>query len=87
MRRVEVVALRKGLEGEVREDPAQPLGHPAVVAGIAATAEGEGDLSLADWRAAHQRYYEAEGARIGIPFTDDAEMYYEYFRILRVFRR
>lgn len=52
-----------------------------------AAAEGEGDLSLADWRAAHQRYYEAEGARIGVPFTDDAEMYYEYFRILRVFRR
>jgi len=52
-----------------------------------AAAEDEGDRSLVDWREAHRRYYEAEGARIGIPFTDDAEMYYEYFRVLRVFQR
>lgn len=52
-----------------------------------AAAEGEGDLSLADWRAAHQRYFAAEGTRIGIPFTDDAELYYEYFRVLHVFQR
>jgi uncharacterized protein YhfF len=52
-----------------------------------AEAEGEGDGSLADWRAAHQHYYEAEGTRIGIAFTDDADIVYEHFRVLRVFQR
>ncbi len=52
-----------------------------------AAAEGEGDLSLDDWRASHVAYFTREGARIGIPFTDDAEMYYEYFRVLQVFGR
>lgn len=52
-----------------------------------AEAEGEGDRSLADWRAAHQRYFEAEGTRLGIAFSDDAEIEYEHFRVLRVFQR
>jgi len=52
-----------------------------------AEAEGEGDGSLADWRTAHQAYFEAEGARVGIPFGDDAEIEYEQFRLLRVFQR
>jgi uncharacterized protein YhfF len=52
-----------------------------------AEAEDEGDRSPADWRARHQRYFEAEGARIGIAFTDDADIDYEYFRVLRVFQR
>jgi len=52
-----------------------------------AAAEGEGDLSFANWQAAHRRYFEAEATRIGVPFTDDAELYYEYFRVLRVFQR
>jgi len=52
-----------------------------------AEAEGEGDGSLADRRAAHQRYFEAEGARIGIPFTDNADIDDEDFRVLRVFQR
>jgi hypothetical protein len=29
----------------------------------------------------------AEGARVGIPFGDDAEIEYEQFRLLRVFQR
>ena len=52
-----------------------------------AAAEGEGDGSLADWRAAHQHYYEAEAARIGVPFTEDSELYLERFRVLQVFQR
>jgi uncharacterized protein YhfF len=52
-----------------------------------AAAEGEGDLSFADWHAAHRRYFEAEGERLGLAFTDDAELCCEYFRVLRVFRR
>jgi uncharacterized protein YhfF len=52
-----------------------------------AAAEGEADHSMADWRAAHLAYFAAESARIGIPFTEDAEMSYEYFRVVRVFWR
>jgi uncharacterized protein YhfF len=52
-----------------------------------AAAEGEGDRSLDEWRAAHVQYFEAESARIGVPFTDDAEMYYEHFRVVQVFQR
>jgi len=52
-----------------------------------AAAEGEGDRSLEDWRAGHRRYFEGEGARIGVPFGDEAEMFYEYFRVLHVLRR
>jgi uncharacterized protein YhfF len=52
-----------------------------------AAAEGEGDLSLADWRAAHQHYYDGEGVRIGVPFTDDSELDLAYFDVLQVFGR
>lgn len=52
-----------------------------------AAAEGEGDGSLDDWREAHQDYFASESTRIGVPFSDDAHVDYEYFRVLRVFRR
>jgi uncharacterized protein YhfF len=52
-----------------------------------AAAESEGDGSLPDWRAAHQHYYTGEAARIGVPFTDDSELYLEQFRVLHVFQR
>jgi uncharacterized protein YhfF len=52
-----------------------------------AAAEGEGDASLADWRAGHQAYYDREAARIGLPFTDDAELDLSHFRVLKVFER
>lgn len=52
-----------------------------------AAAEGEGDASLADWRAGHQRYFEREAARVGIPFDDDAEVELSHFRVLEVFER
>ena len=52
-----------------------------------AAAEGEGDMSLEDWRAAHVHYFAREAARIGIPFTDDSELEYEYFKVLHVFQR
>jgi uncharacterized protein YhfF len=52
-----------------------------------AAAEGEGDLSLADWRAAHKQYYDREAVRIGRPFTDDSEIDFTYFRVLQVFQR
>lgn len=52
-----------------------------------AAAEGEGDASLADWRAGHQHYFEREAARIGIPFGDDAEIELSHFRVRKVFAR
>ena len=52
-----------------------------------ATAEGKGDGSLADGRAAHQQSFEAEGAPLGIAFSDDAEIEYEHVCVLRVFQR
>ncbi|HET7502124.1 MAG TPA: hypothetical protein VFK02_14000 [Kofleriaceae bacterium] len=36
---------------------------------------------------AEVHYFAAESARIGVPFSDDAELYYEYFRLLHVFHR
>jgi uncharacterized protein YhfF len=52
-----------------------------------AAAEGEGDTSLADWRAGHQSYFDREAARIGVPFTDDSEVDLSHFRVLKVFGR
>lgn len=52
-----------------------------------AEAEAEGDGSLADWRDGHRAYFEAEARRIGVAFSDDAELCYEHFRVLRVFQR
>lgn len=52
-----------------------------------AAAEGEGDTSLADWRAGHQSYFGREAARIGIPFSDDSEVDLSHFRVLTVFGR
>lgn len=52
-----------------------------------ARGEAEGDTTLDDWREGHRRYFEAEGRRLGIPFTADAELVHEYFRVLQVLRR
>lgn len=52
-----------------------------------ARAEGEGDGSLDDWREGHRRYFEAMAAEIGQPFDDDAIVFLERFKLLRVFAR
>lgn len=52
-----------------------------------AKAEAEGDMTLEDWREGHRRYFETEAAHIGLPFTDDAQLFHEYFRVLRVLQR
>ena len=52
-----------------------------------AKAEAEGDTSLEDWRDSHRKYFVTEGERIGVPFTDDAELFHEYFRVLTVLGR
>ena len=50
-----------------------------VTADIAAE-EGEGDLSLAYWRSAHQAYFERQGT-----FARDMQVVCERFRLLQVF--
>ena len=52
-----------------------------------AWAEGEADRSLEDWREGHQRYFASEGAQLGLTFTEDAELFFEHFRLLAVFGR
>jgi uncharacterized protein YhfF len=49
-----------------------------------ARGEAEGDMTLEDWRDGHWKYFAAEGETIGVPFTDDAELFHEYFRVLRI---
>lgn len=43
-------------------------------------------LARESWPLGH-RLTETEGEQIGVPFTDDAELFHEYFRVLRVLAR
>ncbi len=52
-----------------------------------AFAEGEGDRTLEDWREGHRRYFEREAKRLDLTFDDDAELFVERFRLLRVLGR
>ena len=47
-----------------------------------AAAEGEGDLSLAHWRAEQEPYFRAELAAIGQELSDSSEIVIEYFKLL-----
>jgi uncharacterized protein YhfF len=49
--------------------------------------EGEGDHSLADWRARHRAEFEQQGAEVGLAFGEDAVVFLERFRVLRVLER
>jgi uncharacterized protein YhfF len=49
-----------------------------------ARAEAEGDMTLEDWREGHRTYFEGEAALIGVPFSDESELFHEYFRVLRI---
>lgn len=50
-----------------------------------AIGEGEGDLTLADWRRGHAEYFSKEAARLSIPFDDQSEILTEWFEVLKVF--
>jgi uncharacterized protein YhfF len=52
-----------------------------------AWAEGEGDRTLEDWRLCHLAYFHHEAARLGLTFTEDAQVFFEHFRVLAVFGR
>ncbi len=48
--------------------------------------EGEGDLSLADWKRGHWKYWtEVEAPGTGLTFTEDSEIFIEGFRVHQVF--
>lgn len=48
--------------------------------------EGEGDLTLDDWKRGHRRYWrEVEAPMVGLEFEEDAEIFVERFRLLKVF--
>ena len=49
--------------------------------------EGEGDRTLADWRAGHLQYFGREAARLGLTFTEDEIVFFEHFRLLAVLGR
>lgn len=49
-----------------------------------ARGEGEGDLTYADWREGHIRYFRREAEALGIDFNDRSLMCAEVFRVLRV---
>lgn len=49
--------------------------------------EGEGDRTLADWRAGHLAYFSAQAEQFGLAFNDDALVFFEHFRLLTVFGR
>jgi uncharacterized protein YhfF len=51
-----------------------------------ARAEGEGDLTLQDWRSGHFNYWNTHEAKdAGRPFTDSEEIFVERFEVLKVF--
>ena len=49
--------------------------------------EGEGDRTLADWRAGHLSYFHSEATRLGLTFSEDETVFFEQFRLLAVFGR
>jgi len=53
----------------------------------AAVLEGEGDLTLADWREGHLAYFEREAAGMKMRFDDDEEIMLERFHVVVVVGR
>lgn len=49
-----------------------------------AAAEGEGDGSLAFWRAAHAAYFTRECARLGRAFSEDMPVVCERFDVVGI---
>lgn len=49
-----------------------------------AQAEAEGDATFDDWRDGHRAYFQREARRLGLTFDDDAVIFCEHFRLLKV---
>ncbi len=47
--------------------------------------EGEGNLSLEDWMEGHRNFFKREAESSGTVFTDDEEIFVEYFNLIKVF--
>jgi uncharacterized protein YhfF len=52
-----------------------------------ALVEGEGDRTLENWREGHLTYFHREADRLGLTFTEDAQLFFEHFRVLAVLGR
>ena len=52
-----------------------------------AALEGEGDLSLEDWREGHLAFFTREAAALGLTFSPDELLFVETFHVMTVFRR
>lgn len=52
-----------------------------------AWAEGEGDRTLADWRAGHLGYFGREATRLGLAFSDDEIVFFAHFSLISVLGR
>jgi uncharacterized protein YhfF len=71
----------------IRTDSVERLLFGEVTDEMAAI-EGEGDLSLADWRRGHLRFWRAEAAELGLEFEGDSEpITFERFSVLQVIGR
>jgi len=47
--------------------------------------EGEGDLSLADWKKGHKNFWETyDSQEINEPFTEDETIFFETFEVIKV---
>jgi len=53
----------------------------------AAALEGEGDLTLEDWREAHRGFFRSEAERTGLAFGDDEMVLIERFTVLQLIGR
>jgi uncharacterized protein YhfF len=49
--------------------------------------EGEGDLTLEDWRDGHRWFFEAEAERLGLVFTPDEWLLLERFEVIHIVGR
>lgn len=63
---------------EVRTVPFKSVGKDV------AEAEGEGDLSLEDWRVGHRTYFAKEAESLGISFSDSTPVINEFFKVVQV---
>lgn len=55
------------------------------VTALMARIEGEGDLSLADWKKGHKNFWETyDSQEINEPFTEDEIIFFETFELIKV---
>lgn len=63
---------------EVRTVPFKKVGKDV------ALAEGEGDLTLEDWRVGHRTYFKKEAETLEVEFTEDTMVINEFFKVVQI---